>query len=387
MGDTRDRQDLDRREVELPDYDWDDIDWLEETPPTEEEERQARQRSGGIRQDQAPQRTCQAPPQRPVRPQQPQQRPQQQRAYQAPPQRPARQQPRTYQAPPSRRDERCERRAVAVEPEEYRPRRRRKTSVPLIILVVILVGGVLFAGFKLGSILLNYHRDRSAYNDLADAALADLAEPNATTEPGATPEPEQEQQPTSEVPITVDWNYLRTVNTDIIAWLYCPDTRINYPVMQTSDNDYYLHRGYDRQPNTAGALFADYNSAAGVTSSNFIVYGHNMKDGSMFAAVYNYVTQDYYNQHPVMYLLTPTQNYRVDLIAAHIVESSMDNYPGYFQGGEYQDYLNKIVSSSFFRTNANVTTNYQLITMSTCDYSSNYNDPRFLLHGLLVPVN
>ena len=107
----------------------------------------------------------------------------------------------------------------------------------------------------------------------------------------------------------------------------------------------------------------------------------------MFAAVYNYVTQDYYNQHPVMYLLTPTQNYRVDLIAAHIVESSMDNYPGYFQGGEYQDYLNKIVSSSFFRTNANVTTNYQLITMSTCDYSSNYNDPRFLLHGLLVPVN
>ncbi len=388
MGDTRDRQDRGgqppRREVELPDYDWDDIDWLEETPPTEEEERQARQRT--IRPDPAPQRVYQTQPQRPARPQQQQPRAYQprpqQRTNQPQPQRPARPQQRAYQAPPPRYD----RRAVAVEPEEYRPRRRAKTSVPLIILVVILVGGVLFAGVKLGSILLNYHRDRSAYNDLADAALAGLAEPNATTEPGATPEPEQEQ-PKSEVPITVDWNYLRTVNTDIIAWLYCPDTRINYPVMQTSDNDYYLHRSYDRQPNTAGSLFADYNSAAGVTSSNFIVYGHNMKDGSMFATVYNYVTQDYYNQHPVMYLLTPTQNYRVDLIAAHIVESSMDNYPGYFQGGEYQDYLNKIVSSSFFRTSANVTTNYQLITMSTCDYSSNYNDPRFLLHGLMVPVN
>ncbi len=370
-----------RREVEQPDYDWEEIDWLEETPPEDDVPAQPTPRRTIRQQPAAQPQQRQAPAQ---------QRPRQQTYDQRPPQRPAPRQQQTYQAPPPRRQPQAEprrndRRAVAVEPDDYRRRRKRKTSVPLIILVVILMGGVLFAGGKLGSILLNYHRDRSAYNDLADAALAGLAEPNATTEPGATPEPEEEQV-RSEVPISVDWDYLHSVNTDIVGWLYCPNTMINYPLMQTSDNDYYLHRSYDRQPNVAGALFADYNAAMGIVSSNFIVYGHNMKDGSMFATIYDYVNQEFYNQHPVMYLLTPTQNYRVDLISAHIVESTLDNYPGYFQTGEYQDYLNLITSSSFFRTNATVSTDYQLITMSTCDYSQNYRDPRFLLHGLMVPV-
>lgn len=360
-----------RREIEQPDFDWQEIDWLEEAPPEDDvPARPVQQRS----RQQAPQ---------------PQRRSRQQVYDQRPPQRQAPRQQQAYQAPPPRRQPQAEprrddRRAVAVEPDDYRRRRKRKTSVPLIILVVILMGGVLFAGGKLGSILLNYHRDRSAYNDLADAALAGLAEPNATTEPGATPEPEVEVK--SEVPISVDWDYLHSINTDIIGWLYCPNTMINYPIMQTGDNDYYLHRSYDRQPNVAGALFADYNAGLGAISSNFIVYGHNMKDGSMFATIYDYVTQEFYNQHPIMYLLTPMQNYRIDLISAHIVESTMDNYPGYFEGDEYQNYLNLITSSSFFRSNATVTTDYQLITMSTCDYSKNYRDPRFLLQGMMVPV-
>lgn len=389
-----------RREVEMPEFDWEDMDWLEETPPAEPALRQTqplREQSWESPRASAPQQRAQRTPtpqtqprpQQHARVQQQQPRPQQTRAQQPRPQPQPRQQAPQQQAPRQQvqsepwRDNR----AVAVEPDDYRPRRRsgRKQSIPLIILVVILAGGVLFAGGKLGSILLNYHRDRSAYNDLADAALAGLAEPDVTSEPGATPAPEEET-PQSEVPISVDWDYLHSINTDIVGWLYCPNTIINYPIMQTTDNDYYLHRSYDRQPNTAGALFADYNAAIGITYSNFIVYGHNMKDGSMFATIYDYVDQEFYNQHPVMYLLTPTQNYRVDLIAAHIVESTLNNYPGYFQEGEYQDYLNMITASSFFRTSASVSTQYQLITMSTCDYSSNYNDPRFLLHGLLVPV-
>ena len=396
MGDNRvqpnggdRRQPSRRREVEMPEYDWEDMDWLEETPSDAAPPQEPRPQGPVQQETPRPRAPRQSAPQTraPQHPQPRQAAPRQQRAY--PPQQPVgRQAPRQAQAQAEPwRDDRRAGRAVAVEPDDYRPRRRggRKQSVPLIILVVILVGGVLFAGGKLGSILLNYHRDRSAYNDLANEALAGLAEPNATSEPGATPEPE-ETQVQSEVPISVDWDYLHSINTDIVGWLYCPNTIINYPVMQTTDNDYYLHRSYDRQPNTAGALFADYNAAIGVTYSNFIVYGHNMKDGSMFATIYNYVDQEFYNQHPIMYLLTPTQNYRVDLIAAHIVESTLDNYPGYFQEGEYQDYLNMITASSFFRTSASVSTDCQLITMSTCDYSSNYRDPRFLLHGLLVPV-
>ena len=279
---------------------------------------------------------------------------------------------------------------MAVQPDDYRPRRRRglsKQSIPLLILVVILVGGVLFAGGKLGSILLNYHRDRSAYKNLADEALSGLAEPDVTSDPEATPDPNATGTQ-SEVPISVNWEYLQGINPEVVGWLYCPGTAVNYPVMQRqTDNDYYLHRGFDQQPNTAGSLFADYNAVEGIPYSNFIIYGHNMKDGSMFATVYDYVDQSFYEQHPVMYYLTPNGNYRVELIAAHIVESTLDNYPGYFEGdGAYQSYLNTITSSSFFRTHASLNLEYQLMTMSTCDYSSNYHDPRFLLHGQMVPI-
>ena len=262
-----------------------------------------------------------------------------------------------------------------------------RQSLPLIILVVILVGGVLFAGGKLLSIMLDYRRDRSAYSELADQALSGMAEPDATPDPNAqqgSGDGEETQRPS-----TVNWEYLTSVNSDVIGWLYCPDTPINYPVVQTTDNDFYLHRGFtDKQQNVAGTLFADTVCTLGSNYNNFIIYGHNMKDGSMFASLQKYVDSSYYDQHQVMYYYTPERDYRVDLIAAHIVESTLTNYPFYFSGdGDYQGYLNDITSHSFFATHAPVSTQYQLITLSTCDYSGGYADPRFLVQGLLVPMD
>ena len=273
----------------------------------------------------------------------------------------------------------------------YRPpRRQRGQTVLLILLIAVLAGGLLFAGGKLASIMLNYRRDRSAYNDLANAAISSLAEGDVKT----TPAPgelsdayDQQSQNGSEVPISVDWDYLKSLNSDVIGWLYCPGTAINYPVMQTSDNAYYLRRGFDKQSNTTGSLFADTTAVVGITHSNLIIYGHNMKDGSMLAAIEDYVDTSFYREHPVMYFLTPTANYRVDLFAAHIVESTMNNFPGYFASNSaYQSYLNEVSSRSFFASSVTPSTDYQLITLSTCDYSNSYEDPRFLLHGMLIPV-
>lgn len=383
------------------DWDWEEMDWLEEMPLDDIPVERPRSASKGPAQQPRPAqpRSSQQPRQQKRTAQQPAQQSRQQR----PPQRQAprrqyeeydgydqpRQRPVRRQSPPAESWREDGYREVAVEPDDYRPRRGglQKQNIPLIVLVVILVGGVLFAGGKLGGMLLDYHRDRSAYNALADEATSGLAEPNATTEPGATPDPNQSVQAASEAPFGVNWEYLKGINSDVVGWLFCADTMINYPVLQTGDNDFYLHRGFDKQTNTAGALFADYNAALGITNSNFIIYGHNMKDGSMFATVEKYLDPNFYNQHPYMYLMTPNQNYRIDLISAHIVESTMNNYPGYFSyDGEYQQYLNDITSRSAFATRSSVTTGYQLITLSTCDYSGGYNDPRCLLHGLLVPI-
>ena len=272
----------------------------------------------------------------------------------------------------------------------YAPKKKRRggVSVPLIILIVLLVGGMLFAGWQLGGILLNYHRDRSAYNDLASSAVSAMAEKDEETTAAALPEdPMSSARVVSQVPISVDWDYLRSVNSDIVGWLYCPNTVINYPVVQTNDHDFYLDHGFDKAPNTSGTLFADKNSVAGIVQSNFIIYGHNMKDKSMFGSFQSYVNESYFVQNPTMYFLTPGGSYRVDLIGAHIVEGTVDNFPSYFENTEaYQAYLDSISSHFFWFNRAALNTDYQLLTMSTCTSAEGITEARLLVHGMMVPI-
>ena len=396
------------------DRDWDDA-WQEEEPVRrqrasrreeyyyEEEQpvrRQPRPRQEQYYGEERPVRRQRAPRQeeyyyeeeRPVR-RQP--RPRQEQYYEE--ERPARRQraprqevyPDGYGRRPAREEYYDDRRRYD-DPEPWRRRGggggSRKQSIPLIILVVVLVCGVLFAGGKLLDIMLDYRRDRSAYNDLAEQALGNMTEPDATPDPNAQ---QGSGDGNTQSASSVDWEYLRSVNPDVVGWLYCPDTMINYPVVQTTDNDFYLHRSFwDKQENVSGTLFADTVCNIGSQYNNYIIYGHNMKDGSMFASLEKYVDANYYYQHPTIYFYTPLGDYRVELIAAHITESLMTNYPYYFESDwDFQNYLNDITSHSYFATNTAVSTQYQLMTLSTCDYSGGYADPRFLVHGLMIPVS
>ena len=404
------------RRASGPEMDWGDMDWLEEEPQPEprRETRQPSRQQQQPRQQQPRQQTRQQQPRQQQARQPSRQReyydeyeeakPRPQQRQRAPEERVYPNEPRRQSAPRQRQsarreeyyDDRPRRPAREVyrddrryeDPEPWRGRGHGldKQSLPLIILVVVLVFGVLFAGGKLLGIMLDYRRDRSAYDELAENALSGMAEPDATPDPNA-----QAGSGDSGVtaPSSVNWDYLRSVNSDVIGYIYCPGTTINYPVVQTTDNDFYLHRSFwDKQENVSGTLFADSVCNIGSQYNNFIIYGHNMKDGSMFASLQKYVDATYYEQHPTIYFYTPQGDYRVELIAAHITESSMTNYPYYFNDDyDYQVYLNELTSHSFFATHTAVSTSYQLMTLSTCDYSGGYNDPRFLVHGLMIPVD
>lgn len=282
-------------------------------------------------------------------------------------------------------------RAPAAEPPYRGAKRRGRRGGPnklLIALIALLGLGFVFAAWQLGSIFLNYRRDRSAYEELANNAIVALAERD---EQGQTAEQlvttEAGERVASEVPLAVDWTYLRSINSNIVGWLYSPDTVINYPVVQVNDHDFYLDHGFDGNPNTSGTLFADRNAAIGVVQSNYIVYGHNMKDESMLGTLKHYVDKSYFDQHPVMYYLTPNGSYRVELICAHIVEGTYDNFPGYFSTiSDYQTYLNQITGESFWVNYDAITTEYQLMTLSTCTSAAGYEDARLLVHGLMVPI-
>lgn len=265
--------------------------------------------------------------------------------------------------------------------------RRKTTSLPLIIVIAVLVMGMIFAGWQLGSIFMNYHRDRSAYNDLAANAISALAEGDVSgTEQSAEGEITNVRV-VSEVPIQVDWDYLRSVNSSVVGWLYCADTVINYPVVQSTDHQFYLNHGFDKTSNTSGTLFADMDSVAGVTLSNYIIYGHNMKDNSMFGTFKEYVNESYYREHPTLYYLTPQGSYRVQLFGCHMVEGTTDNFPTYFSDTtDYQRYLDSISGSFYWFERDKADTRYQLITLSTCTSGGGFDDARLLLHGVMIPV-
>lgn len=268
-----------------------------------------------------------------------------------------------------------------------RRRRGRGGGAVLIVLIVVLLLGMAFAGWQLTSIFRNYKRDRSAYEDIASHAIQPIAEQEE--EPEEQPETSSDGNGgfVSEIPLSVDWEYLRSINSDIVGWLYCPDTVINYPVVQTSDQTFYLDHGFDRNANKAGTLFADPSSVAGINQSNFIVYGHNMKDESMFGSFKNYVNKSYYEEHPVMYYLTPAGSYRIDLICAHVAESLVENLPGYFSSlTGYQSYLNSITSDAFWVDHSAVTTDLQLFSMSTCTSAVGIDDARLIVFGMMVPI-
>lgn len=374
-------QDPHKNDDIFPQWDFSDPDWLREEPVlfTKEE-------SAPAAEEPVPSRPAPAPEPAPEPTPEPQPAPRRTEARPRP------------ETAPARHSQHSRNSRTSHDWEQHRGQSRTQRSgggrsIAVIVLILLLIGGMIYAGWQLGSILLGYKRDRSAYEQLATSALITVAEPEDTPvpntpDPEATPGAEATPEPVqSEIPFTVDWDYLSSVNSDIIGWLYCPDTIINYPVVQCDNHDYYLSHSFEGNYSSSGALFADRSSVVGINQSHLIIYGHNMKDDSMFGILGDYVDDDFYEEHPIFYFLTPEGSYRVELISAGVVESVLSNFPVYFSStSEYESYLDKITSNAYWVNSDAVSSNYQLLTMSTCTYGGGYNDPRFLVHGMMIPI-
>lgn len=264
--------------------------------------------------------------------------------------------------------------------ESFREKEKRKTgkSSFLVFLLVLFLVGLAVSGYKLYGIIREYWDARMVYTDLSEN-VASIKRVAAVEEAPV--------YDADTVPIEVDWDLVKRINPEIAAWLYCPATIINYPVMQTDDNDFYLHHDFRGEYSAGGALFADCGSVFGQVSSDLVIYGHNMKDGSMFGTLLDYADHDHLVDDPYMWLLTPEQDYRVEIFACREVEAGANAFRFDHRDEEsYRAYLDDIVSKACWAEEDRVCTDHQLLTMSTCSYNRNYRDSRFLLYGICIPV-
>lgn len=188
-------------------------------------------------------------------------------------------------------------------------------------------------------------------------------------------------------PIEVDFAALRSENPEVVGWIYCEDTPINYPICQGEDDEYYLTHAYDKKETKSGSIFLETENDSMFADANSILYGHHMKDGSMFATLADWSEQKYFEQHPCMWLLTPEEIYRVDLFSGYTTDATSDTYTVIRNYGEQMSaYLKQVVALSDFQTDINVSNlDSHFIVLSTCEYY--YENARYVLHGKLVRVS
>ena len=251
------------------------------------------------------------------------------------------------------------------------------------MLIILAMGMMVFSGTRLWEIYDEYAAGEEIYDNYVDKFVNNhqVAEA-AEVEELEVSEEVSEEISKSSAPISIDFDAIFAENKDIVGWIYSEGTPINYPIVQSSDNDYYLRRMLDGSYNIAGSIFMDYRNSADLTDSNTIIYGHNMKNETMFGTLEEYMDQDYYDNHPVIHYITPDESYEIQLITGYITDAWSDTYSIPQNPEELGELTSKMVSKSSFTSNYSFDEGDNLITLSTCAYD--FNDARYVVVGKIL---
>lgn len=246
--------------------------------------------------------------------------------------------------------------------------RERIRKIILVIAFVIF----LFSAYKLYSIFSEYQRAVNEYESLRDEVVIDQT----------TDSKDRKNSMIDTYKKMVDFDKLKKMNDDIIGWIQFETLPINYPILQGRDNDYYLHHTYKNTENTSGSIFLDYRNKELFKAQNTFIYGHNMKNGTMFGKLKQYERKEFYDKNQYFWIYTPTANYRYRIFSCYIVREDGDSYQtDYRDKKEYKDYLEMIQYYSNYDTGIKVNTDDTIISLSTCTVNPNN---RFLVHAVRV---
>jgi sortase B len=233
-------------------------------------------------------------------------------------------------------------------------------------LIVLLLAVFLFSAYQIWDQTRDYRTGRSAYQAMAQyAVLPEQPDPD-----DGLPWPE------------VDFDALREVNPDIVGWIYSEDTPIHYPVVQGEDNEFYLHHLFDGSAGRTGCIFLEAQNAPDFSEPHSILYGHHMRDGSMFKSLKYYQEQDYYEEHPILLLETPEKWYRLEVFAGRVASTDSDAWQLDFESPEErQKWIDRQMEQSVFHSDVVPGAEERILTLSTCSYE--FQNARFVVHCVL----
>lgn len=178
----------------------------------------------------------------------------------------------------------------------------------------------------------------------------------------------------------VDFKELKNKNSDTIAWLKVENTNIEFPIVKTNDNSYYLSHNFNKEYNKAGWIFADYKNKFDTTDKNIVIYGHNMRDNSMFGSLKDVIKKEWYNNESNKYitLITEEEYHIYEVFSVYQIEKEDYYIKTNFKNNEFEEFINTIKERSKKDFNVKVTKDDNILTLSTC---ANNNKYRVVLHA------
>ena len=254
--------------------------------------------------------------------------------------------------------------------KHHRGRRKKKGGSNIVSNIILVIAIVVFAvsAYKLYGIFSEYNKGDKEYQKIQDLVI--------NTE---------KKDDTKEEAFSVDFEKLLEMNSDVVGWIrFDEPSEINYPVVQGRDKEEYLKRTFEANTNKLGTLFVDVNNPGDFSGRNTFIYGHNMKNGSMFAQLLKYKDDSFYKENPYFYIYTPDGKVRTyEIFSAGVVKDTSDSYiMDYADDAAFQTYIDYIKQQSAYPTSAEVTTASKIVSLSTC--TNVRDDERFLVHGVMI---
>ena len=175
------------------------------------------------------------------------------------------------------------------------------------------------------------------------------------------------QAPYAQALKDMDFSALRQQNPDVLGWILIPGTRVSYPVVQGTDNSYYLDHTWRGGKNSVGAIFMECRNSSDLSDFNTIIYGHRMNNRSMFGTLSQYKSRSYWQAHPYVYLTDDSGTHRYEIFAAGEVSVDSDVYRlGLRSDSSRQSFLDSCLALSALNTGVTPHTYDKVLTLSTC---------------------
>lgn len=233
-------------------------------------------------------------------------------------------------------------------------------GILLIFIFIIVFSSCLY-------LLLKDYFELKENNEATEELIEDVIQENPVTEE-----------------ISIDWEHLKSINPDIIGWIEIKDTKINYPILQDNNKLFYLKHSYDKRYNSNGSIFTTNTNP--FTDEETILYGHNMKNGTMFSILGKYLDADFLNSHLNFKIYTPTINYDCNIFAAYSIGIEKEN--NNIKQLSFEERIEYYKNASKYTLNT-IDNSTKIVKLSTCSYinaKTTPTDQRYYIIASIIPI-